>query len=103
MTSYPGGGNYNSTTTQTPQYGVVGYSTRQSNDTLYNRGLVFQIHDTIRLKARQPSLIYEAKVISEGICRNLQALVPILIEILMDDFPGESGRTKNLTKSMEDC
>lgn len=99
--SYPGGATYSGTTTQTPQYGVTGYTTGVTTDTVYNRALFFQIHDAKRLKAKQPSRIYEAKVVSEGPCRNLQAVVPALIEILMDDFPGESGRTKKIMKPVD--
>lgn len=84
-------GNYSATTTYTPTYGVVGSSTYSYST--YNRFLTLVIFDKTLNK-----IIYEGKVNSEGRTETINAVIDEMIESLFEEFPGESGKTKKVSR-----
>jgi hypothetical protein len=80
----------NANTTNTPTYGVTGYHSGVSNDTVYRRFVNVDIVD-LTAAGEAGRKVYEGKLKSEGTCGNLPVIMPILIESLFTDFPGKSG------------
>lgn len=80
----------NANTTKTPTYGVTGYQTGVSNNTVYRR---FVNVDVVELGPSGEAVQkrYEGRLKSEGSCGNLPAIMPILIDSLFLEFPGKSG------------
>lgn len=86
-------GNYSGTTFNTPRFGVVGSET--TSDTVYKRYLKLEMVDNkVYLASKKLKNIYEAKVVSVGSSNSLTKIMPYMIRSLFDEFPGESGTTK---------
>lgn len=90
VTSYGGGyGSYSGTTIYRPTYGITGSSSYSYYE--YRRFLNLYIYD----KSNQKT-IYEGKVVSSGSANNLLSVIDEMIESLFKDFPGESGKSKEI-------
>lgn len=84
-------GNYSGTTTYTPIYGVVGSSTYSYST--YNRFLMLYIYDK-----NKKQVVYEGKVNSVGSSSSITLVIDEMIESLFTDFPGESGKSKRVSR-----
>lgn len=101
ISAYGNTGKYSGTTYNTPSYGVVGSGT--SSDTVYKRYLKLEMIDNkVYLATKKLKNTYEAKVISVGSTNSLTRIMPYMIRSLFDEFPGESGTTKEKTFPMID-
>ena len=98
--SYGNSATYSGTTTYTPTYGVVGTGT--TSYTRYTRYLSLDIIDKdSTLSEDKINRVYEAKVISSGRTSQLPEIVPVMIEALFEEFPGESGSTRTVHTTSE--
>lgn len=96
INTYGNTGSYSGTTYNTPSYGVVGSGT--SSDTVYKRYLKLEMVDNkVYLATKKFKNTYEAKVVSVGSSNSLTRIMPYMIRSLFDEFPGESGTTKEKT------
>lgn len=86
---------FSSTTTYRPSYGIVdtGIGTR----TEFTRVVRLEILDKAALLNGQVKKIYEGEVVSSGSIGQLSVVIPTLLQALLQDFPGESGRSKSVT------
>ena len=84
----------NAHTTSTPTYGITGYHTGLASEQVYKRFVAIDILKVDGLG--EPKKIYEAKLLSDGRCRNLSTLMPTFIRAVFADFPGESGASRNV-------
>lgn len=93
VSGYGGSATYSGTTYKAPTYGVVGVANSQA--TVYTRDVWIDIFkwDGNKLGAKT----YEIKAISEGSCGNVNAVVPVIIDAMFKDFPGEDGKTQKVT------
>ncbi len=57
-------------------------------DTVYSRRISLALVD-----AASGTRLWEGRAVSVGRVRDLEAVMPLLIEALLRDFPGESGKT----------
>jgi hypothetical protein len=91
LNSYGNYGTYSGTTTYTPTYGITGYQTGTTVDTVYGRGLTL---DIMRPTSDQHAdKVYEATLASAGNCGNMSAVMDSLLDALFEDFPQPvSGR-----------
>ena len=92
INTYGNYGSYSGTTTYQPTYGVVG-SAPVSN-TVYTRKLELSIIDINNSKPDEPSVIYQANVVSAGSSAQVAAVMPYMLEALFKKFPDESGKTR---------
>lgn len=99
VTAYGNTGRYSGTTYNTPSYGVVGSGT--SSDTVYKRYFKLEMIDNKNyLATKKLKNIYEAKVVSVGSTNSLTKIMPYMIRSLFDEFPGDSGTSKEKTYPM---
>lgn len=92
---YRVGNSYSSTTTFTPTFGVVGAGT--DSTTVYTRFLEVRIFDRSDSPDRRPKVIYEAKANSKGSSSQLSTVMPYMIRSIFADFPGQSGKSRQVT------
>ena len=79
--------NYSGTTTTMKTYGVVGMNA--SSVTEYKRDVNIDIYN---VSGAKPIKAYELRAISVGSCQNINAIIPIVIDGMFAEFPGESGK-----------
>ena len=99
------------TVTATPAFGMpknyevetrAGYQERQVASTEYRRHLGIQLIDKSKTdeakKANPQAFVYafEGNAISNGESASFMAVSKCLINAIMDDFPGVSGKTKTV-------
>ena len=87
-----------------PTYGVVG--TRTSTSTEYTRNLAIDIVDTPSLNSKKPKKIYEGRVESSGSCSEINYVIDEMMQSLLKDFPGTSGKSKKVklpSKVFNEC
>jgi hypothetical protein len=99
VNSYGNRATYSGTTTYTPIYGVVGSGV--GTRTEYKRVVRLEILDKAALAAGNIRKVYEGEVVSSGSTGQLSAVMPTLLQALFQDFPGESGQSKNVTLPMQ--
>ena len=85
---------YSGSSYSMPTYGVVG--TRTSSSTTYTRNLAIDIVDTPSLNSKKPKKIYEGRVVSSGSCGEINYIIDAMMESLLKDFPGTSGKSKKV-------
>lgn len=91
-------GNYSSTTTTMPTFGIVGASS--ADITTYKREVVLKILDL----SSTPKLVYEIKAISSGSCGNINSVIRPIINAMFENFPGNNGETKRISNDWQgDC
>ncbi|WP_027015578.1 DUF4136 domain-containing protein [Comamonas composti] len=92
------GSNFSSTTYNTPSYGVIGSTTR--TDTVYARFLQVEILDNKAKDSEgRPLRLYQGEVKSRGTEEQLSAVMPYMIEALLQDFPGKSGQPRTVEQT----
>jgi hypothetical protein len=81
----------NATTTGTPIYGVTGYQSGTTSATVFRR---FVNADVVQLDKSSDThkKVYEGRLKSEGTCGNLPLVMPYLIDLLLSEFPGQTGQ-----------
>jgi len=91
-------GNYSSTTTTMPTFGIVG--TSSADITTYKREVFLKILK----RSNPPKDVYEVKAISSGSCGNVNSVIREIIDAMFENFPGDSGRTKRVSVDWQsDC
>lgn len=95
-TIYGSGGtaSYSGTSYTIPQYGVTGYSTQ--SHVKYGRKLTLDISDR-----RTGKRLWEGRNLSEGGSNELVEVIPTMIDAALQDFPGESGKTRRTTTPLD--
>jgi len=98
-----GSTNFSATTTTAPTYGYVGSTS--VTETVYTRHLEIALIDRAKTTNPNERLVYafEGKAISSGSNATFHAVSLCLINAIMDDFPGASGRTKTVQALSEKC
>ena len=102
-----GGFTYHSGTISTPSgtkaysgysYSVPAYSVFPSRQTdiEYTKRLLVDILDGKPYREGKTVKVYEAKVVSRGSSEVLSEAVPLMIDALFSNFPGESGKTRTV-------
>lgn len=86
--------NFSATTNQQPTFGIVGTNTYTS--TYYTALLSFDVFEANSVRAGNPIKIYDAKLTTSLTSPNLTEVMPYMIAGLFRDFPGESGKSKNI-------
>ncbi|PNU21847.1 hypothetical protein C2E25_00910 [Geothermobacter hydrogeniphilus] len=99
INTYGSYGSYSGTTTYQPTYGVVGSAPVSS--TVYTRKLELSIIDIQNSKPDEPSVVYQADVVSSGSSSQIAAVMPYMLEALFKKFPDESGKTRRETIPMK--
>ena len=97
--SYGSYGTYSGTTTYTPQYGVVG--TGVTSGTEYTRFLGLELLERKALADGKIKKLYEGKIVSRGSIGQLAPVLPTMIKVLFEDFPGKSGSTRTSTRALQ--
>jgi hypothetical protein len=97
--SYGSYGTYSGTTTYTPTYGVVG--TGVTSQTEYMRVLRLDIVDKHALAEGNIKKLYEGKVVSSGYSGQLVQVLPTMIKVLFEDFPGQNGSTRTSRRALQ--
>lgn len=86
---------FNATTRMTPTYGPVGST--QYSVTSHVRGLeVLAVDYRLWIRERRISPIYESRVESEGSTKEINVVMPYLLNALFSEFPGKSGETRRV-------
>jgi Domain of unknown function (DUF4136) len=75
-----------------PTYGVV--ETRETRQTVYTRVLILDIVDKQGFAEGNIKKLYEGKVVSRGFSDQLGQVLPTMVKVLFEDFPGQSGSTR---------
>lgn len=97
VNSYGSGfGTYSGTSYTTPQYGIVGSGV--SSQTEFTRTLSLDIFNQKTNKK-----VYEGNVKSVGSSGTFSMVSKCLIQALLQNFPGNNGKTESLTLSGEEC
>jgi len=99
VSTYGNTATYQGTTTNTPQYGVVGAGVR--TDTVYRRVVNLDMVDrAATTQQRKLVKVYEATVVSDGSTGELTAVMPTLLTVLFQEFPAPSGSVRKATVPM---
>jgi hypothetical protein len=77
-----------------PTYGVVG--TRKTRQIEYMRVLRLDIVDKEDFAEGNIKKVYAGRVVSSGFSDKLDKVLPKMVKVLFEDFPGQSGSTKTL-------
>lgn len=100
-TSGGGSGTFSATTTTTPTFGQTGAI--PYNVTQYPRTVIVEVISTDVSDSGVQEKIYEGRVTSRGTSSEIARVMPTFIEALFKDFPGKSGKSKNISmKLVED-
>lgn len=92
----------NATTTATPIYGVTGYTQGVSSSRVFTRNVYLDVVDLRGWEPNQPlKNVYQGRLRSEGSCGNIAAVMPALIDALLKDFPGQSGKTRRVDQRLD--
>jgi hypothetical protein len=85
-------GNFRSTTTYMPDFGVTGYVpvTRMQ----YSRVVRISIADRASVDSNATKLVYQASIMSVGSSGVIAPVMPAMLDAVFDDFPGKSGQTR---------
>lgn len=84
----------NATTVNRPTYGVTGYNQVSTSSRVFRR---FVKVDIAELSGDgNPKKVYEGRLKSEGTCGNLPTIMPILLQAMLANFPGESGKARSV-------
>jgi Domain of unknown function (DUF4136) len=75
-----------------PTYGPVGK--RETSQTEYKRVLRLDIVDKQAFAEGNIKKLYEGRVVSSGFSDQLDKVLPKMIKVLFEDFPGQSGSTR---------
>jgi len=94
-TTYGNRGTYNTygTVTTYPTLQYAGSSTRISSYTEYTRTLIIRMYNADGMSKKDGSPVFETTALSEGTSRDTTVLVPLLLDALLFDFPGVSGKS----------
>lgn len=92
VSTYGSTSTFSGTTSYTPQYGVTGYSSGVATDTVYTR---FVNMDIVKVGSESVR-VYEGRAKSMGSCGNIAVVAPQIIDVLMQNFPGKSGRAETI-------
>ncbi len=87
-------GVFSSSTTYTPQYGVVG--TGVTSQRVFARTLELRLIDRKAFTEGKMKVVYEGKVVSSGSSGQLPVVLPWMIKALFEDFPGKSGTVRKV-------
>ena len=85
---------YSGTTYSMPTFGVVGSST--SSVTVHTRQLAMDLVETSTLESKKVKKIYEGRVKSVGTCKMLAAVMPQIMQSLLQGFPKKNGSTHTI-------
>lgn len=77
------------------QTGSIPYSS-----TSYTRQFNLKIYDNDNSTEENIVTIYEGRVVSVGSTGEISVVLPTLIESMFIEFPGKSGKTKTVTRSL---
>ncbi|MCZ8163995.1 MAG: DUF4136 domain-containing protein [Brevundimonas sp.] len=102
VTSFGGVSTAQVRTNNSPIYGVTGYNQVSQVGREYSR--YFSV-DVVRINSDGTlgSKVYEGRLRSEGSCGSLQALMPIFVSALLDNFPSQTGTRTVSTPLTADC
>ncbi len=67
----------------------------------YTRTLVVHMVDGTDFQSGKITKKYEGKVVSKGSCSQLAEVMPTMIKALLSDFPGDSGKAKQLQLNIQ--
>jgi hypothetical protein len=96
VNTYGNTATYNATTTQQTTLGVVG--TQSGSRVEYDRAVQLTMYSVkAYTEANRMERVYEATIRSSGSAGDLATVMPALVRGLMEDFPGESGATKEVS------
>ncbi|SDW31650.1 DUF4136 domain-containing protein [Thiocapsa roseopersicina] len=98
LSTYGSLATYSGTTTYTPTYGVVGMGS--GSRTEFTRVVRLEILDNRELAAGRVQKVFEGEVRSAGSTGQLSAVMPTLLDALFNDFPGESGKSRDIELPM---
>ena len=101
-TTTGGGRTYNTsgTVSSYPTLQYAGSSTYSYDYDEYTRDLRIRIYTKAETKKANPTPSYEGQAFSIGSKRDTTKLVPVLLETLLFDFPGKSGESERLERSL---
>lgn len=88
-----GASNTYGTVTTYPTLQYAGSSTRISSYTEYTRTLIIRMYSAESMSKKDPTPVFETTALSEGTSRDTTVLVPLLMDGLLFDFPGTSGKS----------
>lgn len=80
---------------QSPTFGVVG--SRSYSEREFDREFRVVVAD---MKVDPPTVVYEGRASSTGSTGEFSVVAPYLIEKLLEEFPGESGKSRKWTTPM---
>jgi hypothetical protein len=101
-TTSGGGKTYNTygNVSSYPTLQYAGSSTYSYDYDEYTRDLKIRIYTKAETKNANPTPSYEGQAFSIGSKRDTTKLVPVLLEALLFDFPGKSGESERLKRSL---
>jgi len=97
--TYGNTASYSGNTTYTPTYGVVGSGTARHTE--YTRVLILDLLDRKTLADGKTKKVYEGKVVSRGSTGQLAPVLPTMVQVLFEEFPGKNGTTRTSRRSLE--
>jgi len=102
-TTTGGGRTYNTsgTVSSYPMLQYAGSTTYSYDYDVYTRDLRIRIYTKDEAKNANPTPSYEGQAFSIGSERDTTKLVPVLLETLLFDFPGKSGESERLQRSLK--
>lgn len=84
----------NAQTYSTPTYGITGYQQGTSTSQVFKRFLNLDIVEVPPVQGAPLKKVYEGRLVSEGSCGTMPAVLPTLLTSMLEGFPGESGKTR---------
>ena len=91
-----GMGTFNAQTTLTPTYGITGFQTGAYSETQYSRFLQVDIVEVDWRSGGDYQVVYESNLRSSGSCGRLGAIMPVMLDALFQDFPGQPTRSETV-------
>lgn len=77
---YGNTGTYSQTTTNVPQYGIIGYTTRQGSVTNFSRHAALRAFDvSMSRESGTPKVVWETSILSVGSSGDLRQVFPVMI------------------------
>jgi Domain of unknown function (DUF4136) len=101
-TTTGGGRTYNTygTVSSYPTLQYAGSSTYSYDYKEYTRDLRVGIYTKDEAAKKNPTPAYEGQAYSVGSLRDTTKLIPVLLETLLSDFPGTSGKSETLARPL---
>jgi hypothetical protein len=92
-------GGFSAVTTTTPTFGIVGSG--QGSAEYYTRVLKIEMAVKADFVAGKINKVYECKATSQGSSNQLSIIVPIMVHSIFQQFPGESGKPRDIWLPLE--